>query len=90
MFMESTKAFLEMVKNNEVEKVIRILETANREFEYHSEKLDFNNYECFKNKYLVHQFDFLGLTPLHHAAKNDNFEMVKILCHYKSYVNKVD
>ena len=90
MFLENTKEFITMVKSNEVEKVISILERANREFNYLGDIINDNSYSDFKDKYLVHQFDFLGMTPLHHAAKNNNFEMVKILCHYKSYVNKID
>jgi ankyrin repeat protein len=39
---------------------------------------------------MVHQFDYLGLTPLHVAAKMNLLEMCKVLCQRNSYVNKVD
>jgi selenophosphate synthetase-related protein len=54
MFLENTKEFITMVKTNEVEKVITILERANREFNYLGDIVNDNSYPDFKDKYLVH------------------------------------
>lgn len=43
-----------------------------------------------KDKYLVYEFDHVGETPLHWAAKRNRVEVVKLLISYGSKVNARD
>ena len=44
----------------------------------------------YRNKHLVHEYDYIKQTALHWAAKRDFPDIIKILLHYGAYIDAKD
>jgi ankyrin repeat protein len=67
-----------------------MLEKAKYNLNIYKNHLRDEHYDMIKSKYMVYQYDSVGLTPLHLAVKCNLYEMAALLLNHDSDVNTID